>query len=341
MLSRNYYSHTSPEGLTRHERAVGQGYRAVLLQESLGMLTFDDFVGPETAALQLFRSQLQDELTSPDLTSAKIFNPLARDIGIGFQGGSFSVQGSENMAYMMTAEFGSSLEHLVSVSLLSLINQLRRDPLVLLGSAGISGQQARDRLGSQSWVLEKGLPPLAWDDGMVGRLESTLALDDPASFAAFLDRSLAGNDAHEMTRSLFSQLLSVEGFLNSCLDPEARSLGIVIADQGLSGCRVRMIADPIGTGLHVVGKAFADDDRNGEFSPNEALTGVMVGLKMPGGPVLGVDYSGVGGHYQLHVPSLGLYQVIVLNNQWEQTQKILISVFDHNEHLNVPATKGQ
>lgn len=44
------------------------------------------------------------------------------------------------------------------------INEVRRAPASYLDKLGISREQARVSLGQQAWVLDQGLPPLAWSD---------------------------------------------------------------------------------------------------------------------------------------------------------------------------------
>jgi hypothetical protein len=45
-----------------------------------------------------------------------------------------------------------------------LINEARMAPLKALEKAGISETSAREALGEREWVLDQGLPPVAWND---------------------------------------------------------------------------------------------------------------------------------------------------------------------------------
>jgi uncharacterized protein YkwD len=89
MAARNYFSHTSPEGLTMVNRVQAQGYNFSRLGENIA-------AGQPTPA-QVVNAWLQ----SPG-HCANIMNPAFRDIGIGrAQGGSFGIY--------WTQDFGTPL----------------------------------------------------------------------------------------------------------------------------------------------------------------------------------------------------------------------------------------
>ncbi|MDY0251380.1 MAG: hypothetical protein RBR45_15240 [Pseudomonas sp.] len=47
------------------------------------------------------------------------------------------------------------------------INQVRQNPRAALARLGITAEQASAALGDQSWILDEGLPPLAWNTALV------------------------------------------------------------------------------------------------------------------------------------------------------------------------------
>ncbi|MBF0257885.1 MAG: hypothetical protein HQK62_03435, partial [Desulfamplus sp.] len=74
MINRQYYSYTSPEGVSFNDRISNSGYNPLLTGESLGILSFYIYIDPVKAVEGIFENMLRDEL-NPDLNYARnIFN---------------------------------------------------------------------------------------------------------------------------------------------------------------------------------------------------------------------------------------------------------------------------
>ncbi|MBF0411256.1 MAG: hypothetical protein HQK70_00920 [Desulfamplus sp.] len=116
MINRQYYSYTSPEGLSFHDRIINSGYTPLLTGESLSILSFYLYVDPVKAVEGIFENMLRDEL-NPDLGYAKnIFSKDFTEIGVSFISTIFSL-GKDSAgndltlnAYLVTADFAKPVE---------------------------------------------------------------------------------------------------------------------------------------------------------------------------------------------------------------------------------------
>ncbi len=116
MINRQYYSYTSPEGLSFHDRILNSGYNPLLTGESLGILSFYIYVDPIKAVEGIFENMLKDEL-NPELGYKKnIFSKDFTEIGISFVSTIFSfgkdLSGKDITlnAYLVTADFAKPVE---------------------------------------------------------------------------------------------------------------------------------------------------------------------------------------------------------------------------------------
>ena len=59
MVVNHYYGYVSPDGRTAEDRIKEAGYNAVVFDEMLGLVAFQNFMPPETAVQNLFEQQIQ------------------------------------------------------------------------------------------------------------------------------------------------------------------------------------------------------------------------------------------------------------------------------------------
>ncbi|MBF0228196.1 MAG: hypothetical protein HQK63_01165 [Desulfamplus sp.] len=116
MINRQYYSYTSPEGLSFNDRIVNSGYNPLLTGESLSILSFYLYVDPLKAVEGIFENMLRDEL-NPDLGYPKnIFSKDFTEIGISFISTILSIESDSSEkestinAYLVTADFAKPVE---------------------------------------------------------------------------------------------------------------------------------------------------------------------------------------------------------------------------------------
>jgi len=72
-------------------------------------------------------------------------------------------------AYMAVVDFAAPFDlFAVEKGVWRLVNEARRSPLKALEAAGIDEAGAREVLGEDAWILDQGLPPLAWNEKLYG-----------------------------------------------------------------------------------------------------------------------------------------------------------------------------
>lgn len=176
MLARNFYSHLSPEGQDYDQRIKAAGYEGVLYGESLGVLSFLNFIDPAAGADRLFENLFKDELNPAQAADRNILNPNFQEIGIGLTTGTLVLGGRAYNVYMVTCHFGarinaSALEASQN-QLFNLINQARQAPLEMAASMGISPETILAELPEFSDMLTQGLAPLQWDERLYQAAQS-------------------------------------------------------------------------------------------------------------------------------------------------------------------------
>ena len=75
-----------------------------------------------------------------------------------------SVMAATNVAMPVTEEDRQQVLEAQKYLFWKQINEARRNPRAALARIGVSEEQARAALGLGAWILDKGLPPLAWSD---------------------------------------------------------------------------------------------------------------------------------------------------------------------------------
>lgn len=217
MLDNNYYSHTSLDGRTCDDRIIETGYILVATGESLGMLAFNNFIEPAQAVKDLFENMFVDELDPLRTEKRNILDPELREAGVSVLPGTFNLDGSLWNVYLTTCDFASPDMHLIEMALLEMINKARNDPYQALEMAGVDEGSAREALGDYAWVLDQGLPPLAWNEQLH---EAALGHNlDMIEHAYFSEVSLEGEGPSERVAATGYEALYVGETLGT-LDSE-------------------------------------------------------------------------------------------------------------------------
>jgi len=167
MVVNHYYGYVSPDGRTAEDRIKEAGYNAVVFDEMLGLVAFQNFMPPETAVQNLFEQLIKRDLLLLDSGKSNIFNPSMQDVGIGMMAGVVAVGNASYNAYMLTCDFGSlpvaQLGYLEAEFLfLDLVNQARTAPLQTLENYGVDMTQLSSSCPALDEILSNGLPPLVY-----------------------------------------------------------------------------------------------------------------------------------------------------------------------------------
>ncbi len=152
-----------------------------------------------------------------------------------------------------------------SLQLWQQINQVRQNPRAALARLGITAEQAGSALGEQAWILDEGLPPLAWNSALVFSAEqhgqdmadhlyySYVSLDGRTVADRVADVGVAARQAdealailafssyvglEEATRFMLDNLLRDEllapaGSKRTLLSPELSEIGISLFAESL------------------------------------------------------------------------------------------------------------
>jgi hypothetical protein len=111
MIQNLYYSYVSLDGRTVDDRVAETGYEAVSTGESLGALTFQNFIDPMDAAASIFLNLVRDELDPERNQPRNIFSPYFSELGITFSAATLDV--GERLplyVYLVVADFADPVE---------------------------------------------------------------------------------------------------------------------------------------------------------------------------------------------------------------------------------------
>ena len=343
MLDNSYYSHTSLDGRTYYDRIIQTGYIPVVAGESLGVLAFNNFIEPAQAVRDLFENMFVDELDPSRTEKRNILDPELREAGLSVLPGTFNLDGSLWNVYLTTCDFGT---YAIELALLEMINKARNDPYQALEMAGVDEASAREALGDYAWVLDQGLPPLAWNEQLheAARGHSL----DMIKHAYFSEISPDGEGPSERVAATGYEALYVgetlgalvsEHFVDpieiACLiyenmvrdkknifNPEVIEVGIgfekvaVNPDDWDSLIAYVVVADfarPAEPRTFLVGNVYYDRDGDGSFDPLEGIAGLKISLKPLFGPGVSETtiHSGPLGSYQLELHPFVFYELLI------------------------------
>lgn len=127
MIERVYYASESPQGNTVADRMFSYHYFPVKSGESLGMISFVNFMDSRKAARLIFENMFREEL-KPDAVARNILNPEMKDAGVSLRASLFKLEGSSANVYVGVCDFGSEDTSQIELSLAAMLNHARKYP---------------------------------------------------------------------------------------------------------------------------------------------------------------------------------------------------------------------
>lgn len=169
MLELQYYSHISPlNGSTAADRLSAVGYNAKWSGETLGLVTFENFIDPVSAADYIFENMFRDELDPNREGQRRILNPDACEFAVCLTSGGLQIGQEKSNVYLATGVFAcpEGISDLES-ELFVLINQAREYPLWVAQSMGMDTEALVLEIPENyDAAFTDGLDPLAWNDSL-------------------------------------------------------------------------------------------------------------------------------------------------------------------------------
>ncbi len=160
MIEKSYYSSTSPDGKTFQERILENGYIPVVSGESLGMLSFRNFINPDDALRVIFDNMLKDESDPERKRPLYLLNPDVRHIAVSFRAGAFEREGVWKNVYIVVCDVGNNDTSRLESELISMINNARKNSRKAFEDLGMDISDVQMSLGYYSWILDNELSPL-------------------------------------------------------------------------------------------------------------------------------------------------------------------------------------
>ena len=234
-----------------------------------------------------------------------------------------------------------------------LINEARANPMETIHKLGIDESAAREALGENAWVLESGLPPLAWNtilahaasghnnDMITNLYYSSTGLDGSTVSDRIGEAGYTALSSGEVLGALaFSNFIGpleaarviVENRVRCELDPsrnvkktifntDLTEIGIsfmgavldLVEDLPNVYVAVADLARPAEQGAYILGNVYRDINGNRRFDPGEGVPGMRMIIR---GYLPGRDSelaSQVFGAYQFEIPQ-GFFTFEVLDD---------------------------
>jgi uncharacterized protein YkwD len=152
-----------PDGLSPMDRAREEGYPAMEAGVSAAGVVFQNFIAPENALQNIFRSMLLDELTPGAGKDLVLLNPAFSETGITLVPGEIVLAGHTRKGYLSSCLSGYSLGEEIADLLFEMVNMVRDQPELFLREAGFEHVLAEE--GSPDSVSDfRRLPPMARDE---------------------------------------------------------------------------------------------------------------------------------------------------------------------------------
>jgi uncharacterized protein YkwD len=163
MASNGYYSHISKDGRGWEQRILEAGYIPSSSGETLGMISFSNFLQPAAAVEALFRNIFEDELRADRKEKRNILSSDMEALGLSMRTGVVFAGGSRLNVYLLTCDFAKNGAAELEERFLYLINEARRNPLGMAESLGLDREKVLSDLPNMAQLLDKGLPALEWN----------------------------------------------------------------------------------------------------------------------------------------------------------------------------------
>ncbi|MBN1831464.1 MAG: hypothetical protein JW896_05070, partial [Deltaproteobacteria bacterium] len=174
MLENDYYGHESQDGRMVDDRVLEAGYVAEVVDESLGVLGFYNFIDPAKAVFKIFSSMYKGELNPDRTRPLNILDPVFDDVGIGFGAGQLTLQGVSYNVYVVTCDFAAAFSResrsrtAAELEIAGMINQLRAGPLEVIESLGLELAPFLEADPSLYEVLARSVFPLVPSTSLQG-----------------------------------------------------------------------------------------------------------------------------------------------------------------------------
>lgn len=312
MLDQNYFSSVSPEGLGPVERAEHAGYNPLAIYEDMALITFQNFISPKQAALEILRQYFIDEVEKFKQGENTIFSSNIKDVGLVLHSGKIALGGRNLNVYVFVIIYGVDRDHQMEESLIQIINSFRHDPQGTLTRAGLaeSGEAGMD----MDFLLDPSsrmLPPLVFyssTSDLKWREQEALMLPAPfLTMHQFCFQELLSADATpwEVAWNLFARLINQDGgrAVHIIQHPRMNAAAIEIDRIPLDGAVLFEVSYTQAVfsdqATMLMGNVFLDEDGAGEFSPDLGLEDLrLVTIDAFGVPV-STAYSGLAGYFRL------------------------------------------
>jgi hypothetical protein len=179
MLANGYFSSISLNGKSVSDRLRDVGYIAAQSDESIGMISFINFMPKSNAVYQIFKTMLRDELKVGYAGKRKIFNPDMMDLGIAVASGVMPIGGRHRNVYLAVCDYGTEWVgeqegKRIDSALTNLINQARQKPLDVAMSIKHVPDTLIDSLPQLEIIQAEGLFPI-WENELLSQVISRYA----------------------------------------------------------------------------------------------------------------------------------------------------------------------
>ncbi|WP_041273297.1 CAP domain-containing protein [Desulforapulum autotrophicum] len=236
------------------------GYESSMAKESLGMVTFLNFMDPWTGVRIVFEGMLKKEL-DPDYQGLRnLLDPDLEEIGIGFDYGSMAVSGRYFNAYLVAADFGKKDGAKETSRLMRLINQARSNPLSMAAILGLDVDELRQNFPELESVFDNGLAPLGRNVNLDSVWVNGVAVNSPGETdpavtvgVVFEDQVMTvAEDVEQVFKNIFlAELNGSVAVERHILNPDFKEIGICmgygILESGRPGfaaqCRFSRASD--------------------------------------------------------------------------------------------------
>jgi uncharacterized protein YkwD len=169
MAENHYYGYTSLDGKSPEVRISETGYDASLMGEMIGLVTFRNYMPPETAVGILFKQLLKRDLQQSGTGgNTYIFNPAMAEIGVALTAGRVEIGAGSYNGYILTCDFGAPAPepHYGAQNpeflFIELMNRMRTEPVETLSEFGIDAFELAEERPELAKVITIGTIPVAY-----------------------------------------------------------------------------------------------------------------------------------------------------------------------------------
>ena len=307
MLDRNYFGHVSPEGKGPVERGRLAGYKPVYVREEMTLITFQNYISPRQAGLEIFRQFFLDEIQSFKAGKITIFDHRIRDIGLSLQSGSMILDDRLLNVYLFVVQYGISRHEYVEESLIHIINSFRDDPsrFFELHGGGILNHENFPGLSFQSLsplVFYPSTSDLQW----LRQIDKMAPAPSPTIQTINFEQLIpAGADSWEAAKAVFAGLLKESSFDSNFLQhPRANAATFEIVQHRFDDDFIQAevtytqaIFNEQETML--MGNVFLDQYMERVFTPEQGRENMLLIIRDESGSVISRTLSGLMGSFRL------------------------------------------